>query len=357
MLEWMDSYESRDWQTITEGSLRFALVGLGWWTTDLTLPAIEASDLAETTMLVSGSARKAQRIASENDVEHGISYDEFHDGLHKEAYDAIYVGTPNAVHLEFVETAAKLGKAVLCEKPMESTVERAERMVSTCENESIPLMIAYRMQTDPAVRRARELIDNEFLGEPVSVYGSNSQPLLKLIPDEDQWRIDPELTGYGTSVMDLGIYSINTTRYLLRRDPIAVEAQMTSVNDPFDNVPDERSAFHLALEDDIQMVSTASQNAHADTQLKLTGTDGQIELKPAFHGKCSLHLSRNDITVKVEHETYDAEREMREEIEYFSDRVLSGNEIFPDGHHGLEDMRIIRAIHEASDSGNRVTVS
>lgn len=357
MLDWVDSYETRDWQTVTDGTLRFALVGLGWWTTDLTLPAIEASDLAETTVLVSGSAEKAQRLASENDVGYGISYDEFHDGTHHEEYDAIYIGTPNAVHLEFVETAAELGKAIICEKPMESTVERAEQMVAICDDEGVPLMIAYRMQTDPAVRRARELIENGFLGDPVSVYGNNSQPLLTLIPDEDQWRIDPDLTGYGTSVMDLGIYSINTTRYLLRRDPLAVQSRMTSDSDPFDDVPDERSSFQLALEDDVLMVSTASQNAHADTQLKLTGTEGQIELKPAFHGECSLRLSRNDLTVTVEHETFDAEREMREELDYFADRVLSENAIYPDGHHGLEDMRIIQAIHESNTTGDWVSPS
>ncbi|MFC6823591.1 D-xylose 1-dehydrogenase Gfo6 [Halopelagius fulvigenes] len=354
MLDWIDNYDERDWQTTTDGTVRYALLGLGWWTIDVALPAIESSDLGEVTTLVSSSTEKAQRLAEENGVDHGINYDEFHDGAVSDAYDAVYVGTPNAYHLEYVETAADLDKAVLCEKPMEATIDRASRMVDVCETADVPLMIAYRMHTDPAVRRAKELIDDGFIGEPVSVYGNNSQPLLEMIPDPDQWRLDPDLSGYGTSVMDLGIYSINTTRYLLERDPVAVQSQMSSHHDAFADVPDERSAALLVLEDDVKMVTTDSQNAHEDTNLKITGTEGQIEFQPAFHGQVELRLSRNDLSVTIEHEAFDAEREMEEEFDYFANRVLTDGEIYADGRHGLTDMRIIRALHEAAESGDVV---
>lgn len=354
MKNWIDDYEERTWQTTTEGTVRYALIGLGWWTIDLALPAIRESDLGEVTTLVSSSVEKATRLADKNGVEHGISYEEFHEGAAAEAYDAVYVGTPNSYHLEYVETAAELGKAVLCEKPMESTLERAERMVEAAESADVPLMIAYRMHTDPAVQRARELIEDGFIGDPVSVYGNNSQPLLKMIPDEDQWRLDPDRSGYGTSVMDLGVYSINTARYLLNREPVAVQSQMSTHHEAFSSVPDERSGALFALEDGVKMVTTDSQRAHEDTQLKITGTEGQIDIHPAFHGECRLHLSRGDLTVTVEHDEFDSQREMREEFDYFADRVLSGSDIYADGRYGLQDMRIIQAMHEADETGDTI---
>lgn len=354
MLDWIDSYDERAWQTTTDGTVRYALLGLGWWTIDVALPAIESSDLGEVTTFVSSSAEKARRIADENDVDNGISYDEFHDGAASDQYDAVYVGTPNAYHLEYVETAAELDKAVVCEKPMESTVERAERLVEACEDADVPLMVAYRMHTDPAVQRAKELIDDGFLGEPVSVHGNNSQPLLEMIPDPDQWRLDPDLSGYGTSVMDLGIYSINTARYLLDRDPVAMQSQMSSHHEAFADVPDERSAAILVLEDDVKMVTTDSQHAQEDTHLKITGTEGQIEFQPAFHGEVTLRLSRGEVTVTVDHDTFDAEREMTEEFDYFADRVLTGTPIHADGRHGLTDMRVIEAIHRSAETGDVV---
>jgi xylose dehydrogenase (NAD/NADP) len=354
MLDWIDSYEERAWQTTTDGTVRYALLGLGWWTVDVALPAIESSDLGEVTTFVSSSTEKAERLADENDVANGISYDEFHDGAASDEFDAVYVGTPNAFHLEYVETAADLDKAVICEKPMESTVERAERLVEACEEADVPLMVAYRMHTDPAVQRAKELIEDGFLGDPVSVHGHNSQPLLEMIPDPDQWRLNPDLSGYGTSVMDLGIYSINTARYLLDRDPVAVQSQMSSHHEAFADVPDERSAAILVLEDDVKMVTTDSQHAHEDTTLKITGTEGQIEFQPAFHGEVTLKLSRGDVTVTVDHDTFDAEREMEEEFDYFADRVLTDGDIHADGRHGLQDMRVIEAIHESAESDDVV---
>ncbi|SEV85290.1 D-xylose 1-dehydrogenase Gfo6 [Natrinema salifodinae] len=354
MLDWIDSYEKRTWQTTDEGTINYALIGLGWWTIDVALPAIESSDLGEVTVLVSSSTEKAERLADENDVARGISYDEFHDGAASDEYDAVYIGTPNAYHLAYAETAAELDKAVLCEKPMEATVERAEELVETCEAADVPLMIAYRMHTDPAAQRARELITDGFIGEPVSVYGHNSQPLLEMIPDPDQWRLDSDLSGYGTSVMDLGIYSINTARYLLRREPVTVHSNMLSNHEAFDDVPDERASSLFVFEDDVQMISTASQRAHEDTHLKITGTEGRIELRPAFHGECSLHLSRGDVSVTIEHDAFDAEREMEEEFDYFADRLLGDAEIYPDGRHGLRDMRIIEAVHESAERGEPV---
>ncbi|RRJ33681.1 D-xylose 1-dehydrogenase Gfo6 [Halocatena pleomorpha] len=353
MLDWIDSYETRRWQSTTEGTVRYALLGLGWWTVDVALPAIAASELGEVTVLVSSSTDKAERIAAENGVDRGLNYEEFHDGVATDAYDAVYVGTPNAYHLEYVETAAAHGKDVLCEKPMESTVERAQQMVEQCEAAGTDLMIGYRMHTDPAVQRAKELIEDGFLGEPVSVRGHNSQPLLEMIPDPDQWRLDPDRTGYGTTVMDLGIYSINTARFLLDRDPIAVQSRQVSTHDAFDDVPDERTASLLIFED-CEMVSTASQNAYEDTRLTITGTQGQIELRPAFHGECGLHLSRNDLSIDVTHETFDAERETTELFDYFSDRLLTDGDIYPDGRHGLVDMRVIEAIYEAAETDGRI---
>jgi predicted dehydrogenase len=354
MKSWIDGFEERAWQTTTDGTVRYALVGLGWWTIDFALPAIEASDLGKVTTLVSSSTEKAERLAADSDVRHGISYDEFHDGAVADAYDAVYVGTPNACHLEYVETAADFDKAVLCEKPMEATVERAKQVIKVAERGGIPLMIAYRMHTDPVIQRVKELIDDGFVGDPVSVYGNNSQPLLQMIPDHKQWRLDPDRSGYGTSVMDLGIYSINTARYLLNREPVAVQSHMSSHHEAFGDVPDERSSAMIALEGGVNMITTESQNAYENTQLKITGTEGIVDLRPAFHGECHLHLSRGDLTVSVKHEGFGAQQEMLEEFDYFADRILSDAEIHPNGRHGLQDMRIIAAIHEAAETAGVV---
>jgi len=187
------------------------------------------------------------------------------------------------------------------------------------------------LQTEPAVRRARELVGAGVPGDPVHAHGTNSQRVLEMIPDPDQWRLDPDLTGYGTSVMDLGTYPINTARFLLDHDPVAAEAWMRSSHDAFADVPDERAAFTLTFEDDLPLVVTTSQNAQTDTQLTITGTDGRVELRPAFHGTATLRVARGDVSAEI----------------------TTGY----DGRHGLADLRTIRAIHEAAERGEVVDVA
>ena len=110
---------ARDWQTVdadTVEPVRFAVIGLGWFTRGRALPALADSDVCEATVLVSGSTAKAERIADGTAADHGLTYTEFHDGAARDAYDAVYIATPNALHLGYAETAAAFGKHVLCEK-------------------------------------------------------------------------------------------------------------------------------------------------------------------------------------------------------------------------------------------------
>ena len=350
--EYFDDAVSRDWQTVHDGTVRFALVGLGWWTSDFVIPAVADSDLCTVTATVSGSAEKAERVASDVDtVEAAMTYDEFVDGEATEAYDAVYVATPNAYHREYVEAAARHGKDVLCEKPMEATVEDAEAMVDACDDAGVTLMVAYRMHTEPVVRLARRVVGEGHIGDPRLVQGMNAQPLLEMIDDPDQWRLNPDLTGYGTTVMDLGIYPLNTARFVLDADPVAVQSMMTSSHEAFADVPDEHAAFTVQYDDGTYAACDASQNAFDTTSLDVVGTEGELTLKPAFHMDTTLTVAVGDETYEA---TADSADQMEEEFDYFANQLLEGDDVYADGRHGLLDMRAIAAIHEAADRGETI---
>jgi xylose dehydrogenase (NAD/NADP) len=354
-LETLEQFARRDWQTVDDkGPLRFAMIALGWWTRDKAIPAVEESELCTTTVAVSGDAEKAETVAREfESIEHGITYEQFHDGVAADAYDVVYICTPNALHLPYVETAAERGKAVLCEKPMEASAERAARLVEASAD--VPLMIAYRMHTEPAIRRMRELIRNGAIGDPVHAHGSIAQPLLEMIPDPDQWRLNADLAGYGTSVMDIGLYPLNTSRFVLDRDPVTAQGAACSLADEFDDVPDERAAFLLEFEDDVLGSYTASQNAHQESFLRVTGTEGAVEVEPAFFPWTDRGF-RLEVNGEVTEHKWEQVNQMTEEFDYFADRVLGGGEIHPDGEHGLVDIQTIAAVYEAAERGARVKV-
>ncbi|WP_283402035.1 D-xylose 1-dehydrogenase Gfo6 [Halorubrum sp. DM2] len=357
--DYLASVRDRDWQQLESGTLRVAMISLGWWTREQAIPAVEETEFCETTVLVSSSREKATAAAEGiPSVETALTYEEFTDGEATDEYDAVYVCTPNALHLPYAEAAAEHGKAVLCEKPVEATRERAERLVEATED--VPLMVAYRMQTDPQVRRMRELIAEGAIGDPVGVHGSMSQQMLETVSgDAEQWRLDPDLVGYGASVMDLGIYPLNTARFVLDADPVSVTAQMRSVDEAFRDVPDQHAAFTVRFDDGTQAACTAGQHAAYTGHLRVVGTDGELILEPAFLGQPeqTLRLHRDGRRLEVADGRQDVMRdEMTEEFDYFADRVLREAPIGPDGDHALVDMRTLEAIYDAAETGDTVRV-
>ena len=351
-----DDPTHRDWQEAREGTVRFAMVGLGWWTRDHAIPAVEQSDLCETTILVSGSTNKAETLADDHEtVETCLTYEEFAQGEAADAYDAVYICTPNALHLDHVRAAASHGKDILCEKPMEASVERARDMVEEARVADVALMIAYRMQTEPAVRRMRELVREGFIGDPLHVHGHMSQRLLEMIPNPDQWRLDPDLAGAGTSVTDLGIYPINTTRFVIDADPVSATAMMASDSGGFEAVPDERAGYVLAFDNGAIGTMSASQNAYRSSHLKVTGSEGELSLEPGYTNSpdTTLTVSRHGQDAQFDVTTVD---QMEEEFDYFADRILTDRPVHPDGEHALVDMRTIAAIFEAAETGERTMI-
>jgi xylose dehydrogenase (NAD/NADP) len=353
--EYFDGFTRRDWEVRTdEPPVRFAMVGLGWWTREEAMPAVESADFCETTVVVSGDPEKAERVAAGTaTVEAAVTYEEFHAGVAADAYDAVYVCTPNATHPEHVAAAADLDRAVLCEKPMAATSDGAERMVEVCADRGVPLAIAYRMQTEPAVRRARDLVADGAVGEPIHVHGHMADHLLEFVPDPDQWRLDPSLSG-GTTMNDIGIYPLNTARFLLEADPVAVYATTASVTEAFADV-DEHVAFQVEFPGSVTAVCTASHNAHRSSYLEVVGSAGRIRIEPAFFPWDDRELVVEAGGVRGEF-GFEQVDQMTEEFDHFANRLQRGVDPRPDGRHGLVDIEALEALYESAETGRRVTL-
>jgi len=350
----LDSYFTaftrRDWQTIDEGNVRLAVIGLGGFARERALPAIRDTDFCELTALVSGSPGKARNLASTFGVERVLNYEEFRDGVGSDEYDAVYVATPPALHEEYVRTAADRGKHVLCEKPLAADLAAAERLVGACADAGVVCMTAYRLRTEPAIRRMREVIADGVIGEPVQVHGGFSVRLLDDL-STDTWRLDPDIAG-GGALIDLGVYPLNTARFLLDADPTAVVAETSSDGAPFDRV-DEHAAVQLSFSDGATASCTASFDAHPDSRLQVLGTDGQVLIRSPFGGDVSQEIvvERGETHTGYTGPPVD---EVREEFDYFAHCVLADTVCETDGEDGLTDLQTIEGAYESADTGERV---
>lgn len=345
---------ARDWETESpDGTVRMAIIGLGGFASEHALPGISAGDFVETTVMVSGSAEKAERWAREWEAERGITYEEFHDGAATADYDAVYVVTPNALHLDFVRSAAEHGKHVICEKPLEASVERAEALVEACESAGVKLMTAYRLQTEPAIRRVRDLVAEGILGDLVSFHGEFAVRSLRGNRTPDHWRYDAELAG-GGAMLDIGVYPLNTGRFVLDRDPVEVSGTTASPDPVFSDI-DEHVAFQLELPDGADGLCSATFNGQPGSFLELVGVDGRIRIDDAFPPRATR-------TVTVE--TADGRasvqgpgvNELTEQFDYFAYHILTDGDIEPDGHDGLVDMAVGAGVYESARTGDRITL-
>ena len=346
----LEGFPERDWQRNGEGTVRFAMVGMGWWTTEEAIPAVEESEFCETTVTVSSSVSDPEEVAGTG-IERAIDYEEFAAGEASDAYDAVYIATPNALHLDHVRAAAELGKDVLCEKPMEITETRANELTEICEREDVTLMIAYRVQTEPAVRRARELLSAGVIGDPVSVSGGMSDDMLSFVDDESHWRLDPDLSG-GCAMIDIGIYPLNTTRFLLDRNPVSVYCRTRTDRPEFEGT-DEHASFELEFEDGIVLTGSVSHSAYEESHLRVVGTEGQLLLdRPFFPGRPKKLIAEREGTRSTIE--FDQRNQMTEEFDYFAYCLLTDTEPAPDGEHGTVDIRAIEAAYESAETGKRV---
>ena len=108
--------------------------------------------------LVAGSSRnegRRERFAERSGVK---TYADWSEMLEKEKPDIVGVATYSPVHAEITIACAEHGaRAVLCEKPIATTLPDAEKMVSVCEKADTLLVINHQKRFNPNYRRLRDL--------------------------------------------------------------------------------------------------------------------------------------------------------------------------------------------------------
>jgi len=97
--------------------------------------------------VVSRTLSRAEEFASKHGIEH------FSDSLDSLAekldFDAVIIATPSGLHAEAAIHAANLKKHVLCEKPLDITLDKIDEMTAACESAGVKLACAFQQRTAP----------------------------------------------------------------------------------------------------------------------------------------------------------------------------------------------------------------
>lgn len=143
--------------------------------------------------------------------------------------DVVFVCTPHKYHFENCVEALRAGIDVLVEKPMVLNVEEAKELIKVRDETSRLLVIAFQGGLSPAVWKARELINNGYIGEISGVSAAIYQGWKQ--GTKGTWRQDPEISG-GGFLFDTGSHMINTVLDLIDDDVYELYAKFDNRGTP-----------------------------------------------------------------------------------------------------------------------------
>ena len=347
-LPFIGALSSRAQNAVPPRKIGFALAGLGSLSTHQLAPALQKTKFCELTGLVTGHPEKAKKWKAQYNIpdKNIYNYDNMEQMAGNPDIDVVYVVTPNALHAGHTIKAARAGKHVLCEKPMETSAEKCRQMIDECKKAGKQLAIGYRLHFEPnnleCVRLAREKI----FGDLKIIEAGFGFP----IGDPTQWRLKKDLAG-GGPLMDVGIYALQATRYLSGEEPVEISG-ITTVTDPVKFKEVEESIVW-------QMKFPGGVIAHCSASYKVGGIDnfrafadgGWFGLDSAY-GYGGIYGSRSDgKTIELP-----AIDQFAAEMDDFAQCILENRPTKVPGEEGLRDVEIMMAIYESAKTGRKVSL-
>ncbi|MBZ5591667.1 MAG: Gfo/Idh/MocA family oxidoreductase [Acidobacteriia bacterium] len=331
----------------------YAVVGLGGISQQAILPAFANSKNARLVAVVSGDPSKAGRLAAEFHAKSCYGYGEYSDCLKNPEVEAVYVATPPGEHEKYTLQAARAKKHVLCEKPLATTVDACRRMVRACRDHKVLLMTAYRKYFEPGSVALKKIIAGGNLGRVDIIHTAFTEfrPAGDSSPD---WLFKRKLSG-GGPLMDLGVYCVNTSRWLVNEDPVQATAfQWTRDRKRFKEV-EEGIAFRLNFASGLVLQGTASWGSVLTSFIQVHGQKGWACLSPAFAFEDDRRLT-GKISGQWFGEEFKAIDEFALELDAFAGSIRENRKPEPDGEQGMRDIAIIDAIYRSAKAGRTVAI-
>lgn len=188
-----------------QSGLRIAVAGCGYWGSKH-VRVLQAIDEVEEVVLVDSTESRLLSLA--RSYKTAPCSTALHPVL--PGVDAVVVATPPSTHVPVALEAIHAGKHVLVEKPLAPTAAGARRLIAAAADAGVVLMVGHTFEYNPAVRKLRELVQGQHLGEVFYI---------------DSARLNLGLYQNDVNVIiDLAPHDISIINHVLGRAPVAVQA-------------------------------------------------------------------------------------------------------------------------------------
>ncbi len=326
--------------------LGVALVGLGYYSTDLLAPALQQTKHCRLTGIVTGSPEKIpvwQRkygIADKN----VYNYQTMSDIANNPDIDVIYIVLPTGLHSEYAIKAAHTGKHVWCEKPMARTVAECTAMIEACRSNKVKLSIGYRMQHEPNTQTIIEWAKTKPYGKILTVkaeagyYDGRS----------NHWKQKKAMGG--GAMYDMGVYPLNAARYSIGEEPVAVTARHETNRPEIYHEVDETTYFSLEFPGGAR-ANCATSFGKGMNELRIDCEKGWYELQP-FQSYSGIRGRTSD--GKALNKTIPNQQAHQMDNDALS--IINDKPMLVPGEEGLRDIRVVEAVYKAASTGEKITI-
>jgi myo-inositol 2-dehydrogenase/D-chiro-inositol 1-dehydrogenase len=294
---------------------------------------------------------ESKTIAAEFNVP--VFVKDFDELIAVEGVDAVVICSPTDTHADYVVKAAKAGKHIFCEKPLDLSLERVKEVLAIVEECGVKLMLGFNRRFDPEFKKIRQLVVNDAIGDVQIVKITSRDP-------------GPPPVSYvkvsGGMFLDMTIHDFDMARYIAGKQVKEVFAKAAVKVDPeIGKAGDVDTAIiTLTFEDDSMAVIDNCRKAvyGYDQRLEVFGSKGMAQADNNFPNNHKLYTGTGvsgDLPLHFFLERYDAS--YNQEIREFIDALVSGGEMPVDGTDGLLSIAIGLAAKKSVAENRPVKVS
>jgi myo-inositol 2-dehydrogenase / D-chiro-inositol 1-dehydrogenase len=255
----------------------------------------------------------------------------FDDLLAVPGLNAVVICSPTDTHADYVIKAARAGKHIFCEKPLDLSLERVQEVLDVVEETGVKLMLGFNRRFDPEFKKIRGLVENDAVGDPQIIKITSRDP-------------GPPPISYikvsGGMFLDMTIHDFDMARYISGKKVKEVYAKATVKVDPEigDAGDVDTAVITLTFEDDsMAVIDNCRKAAYGyDQRLEVFGSKGMAQMENNFPNTHKLYTEAGvsgDLPLHFFLERYDAS--YNQEIREFIDALVSGGAMPVDGEDGL----------------------
>lgn len=329
--------------------LGIALVGLGYYSTDLLAPALQQTKHCYLAGIVTGTPAKAEAWKKKyNITDRNIyNYQNFDSIADNPDIDVIYVVLPPSMHKEYVIRAANAGKDVWCEKPMALTEAECSAMIDACRKNKKSLAIGYRLHHEPNTQEWRRIVKEKQLGKVTKVNCAAGYFETRT----NHWKQKKEMGG--GVLYDMGVYAIQGARLGTGMEPVAIVSAQTSTTRPeiYKNGLDETTIATLEFPDGATADIKTSFGENINF-LDIACEKGEIKMQPysAYNGQ------NGTSPLGTIHHPYDVPFQQAKQMDDDALSIMQKKPMLVPGEEGLHDIRVVEAIYKAAATREAVRI-